>query len=184
MSQINPALPVVGADNDIWGDKANVALAALIAQGNASDTALGRLLPPAGVQAGYVLTADGIGGVAYVPLPQAVTATDVLVAQSRLVGINALGSSYTLVLSDAGKQVEYTGTTAATFTVPVNSAVAFGIGTVISLYLAGTGALTIAGAGGVTVNSPAGFRLTTQYAAASLVQRAPNVWALSGFTVV
>lgn len=183
MSQINPTLPSVGGDNDIWGGEINAALAALIAQGNASDTAIGRLLPPGGVQAGYVLTADGLGGISYTPLPQAVTATDVLVAQSRLVGINTQASSYTLALSDAGKQVEYTGSTAVTFTVPANATVAFGIGTVISLYLAGTGPLTIGGAAGVTINSPSGFRLTTQYAAASLVQRATNVWVLSGFTV-
>lgn len=186
MSQISPTLPVVGGDTGLWGGEVNAALAALISQGNASDTALSSLLPllpPAGTASGSVLTANGVGGTSYAPLPAGVTAAQVLAAQSQLVGINTLAAAYTLVLGDAGKQVEYNSASPAIFTVPANSAVAFPVGTVITFYLAGTGALTISPASGVTITSPSGFRLTTQYATASIVQRAANAWVLSGFTV-
>ena len=61
------------------------------------------------------------------------------------------GTTYTLVLTDAGKQVTLTNASAVTVTVPLNSSVAFTIGTRIYLLNLGAGIVTIAGAGGVTV---------------------------------
>jgi hypothetical protein len=103
---------------------------------------------------------------------------------SKLIGVSTKTAAYTFALADAGTQVEYNvASTAGTFTIPLNSAVAFPVGTVINVCNINTGALTIAATSGVTLVSPAGYRLTTQWATAALVQRATNVWVLSGMTV-
>lgn len=116
---------------------------------------------------------------------QIATTAYVDAADRKLQAISTKTAAYTFVLADAGTQVEYNvAGTAATFTIPLNATVAFPVGTVINLCNINTGALTIAITSGGTLVSPAGFRLTTQYATASLVQRAANVWVLSGFTVV
>lgn len=63
------------------------------------------------------------------------------------------GTSYTLVLTDAGKQVTMSNASANTLTIPLNSSVAFTIGTRIWVINLGAGVMTLAAAGGVTVNS-------------------------------
>jgi len=98
------------------------------------------------------------------------------------VAINAqTGTSYTLVLADAGKLVTCTNAAAITLTVPPNSSVAFDTGTTIALVQGGAGTVTFSPGSGVTINSR-GSALDTagQYAAASLIKTATNTWILSG----
>ncbi len=91
------------------------------------------------------------------------------------------GTSYTLVLGDAGKTILCTNASAVTLTVPTNASVAFPVGTVVSLYQMGAGQVTVAGAGGVTLNSRGGALKTAgQYAPAALLKTATDVWVLSG----
>ena len=94
--------------------------------------------------------------------------------------INTQASSYTLVLTDSGKQVEMSG--GGTLTVPLNSSVAFPVGTSILAVQTGATQVTVAGAVGVTVNSSNGLKLVGQWSAALLVKRAENTWLLSGDT--
>ena len=54
--------------------------------------------------------------------------------------------SYTLVLADAGKVIENTGTSALTITVPSNASVPYPIGTTIELLNYSTGSIVLAGA--------------------------------------
>lgn len=90
-------------------------------------------------------------------------------------------SSYTFVLGDGGTLVEYSSSSAGTFTVPPNSSVAFPIGTSISVRQYGTGLLTIAAGAGVTVDSSGGaLKMGGQYTEATLTRRATNEWVLSG----
>lgn len=121
-----------------------------------------------------VLTTADIGGLTAL----------LLTAQTTLAGINTQTGNYTLVLGDAGDLIQANSASALAFTVPQNSSVAFPVGTVINFANVNTGALTITPGTGTTINSPAGFRITTQYAQASLVKTATNTWLLSGNTVV
>jgi hypothetical protein len=90
------------------------------------------------------------------------------------------GTTYTLVLGDAGKLVELSNASAITLTVPTNASVAFPIGTQINLLQTNTGQVTVAGAGGVTVNGAPGLKLTDRWSAATLIKRATDTWVLTG----
>jgi hypothetical protein len=97
------------------------------------------------------------------------------------VTINPQTASYTLVLGDAGKQVEILVTsTANTLTVPPNSSVAFPVGTVLLVVQTGTGQTTITPGAGVTINSTPGLKLRTQWSSAMLVKRATDTWFAAG----
>ncbi len=95
------------------------------------------------------------------------------------------GTSYTLVLGDAGKVVEGTNSSANTITIPLNASVAFPIGTQITVLQAGTGQTSINVTSGVTLN--AGLQGTTnvaklraQWSAAVLIKRSTDTWVASG----
>jgi hypothetical protein len=91
------------------------------------------------------------------------------------------GTTYTLVLSDAGKVIECSNAGAITLTVPTNASVAFPVGTVIEVWQAGAGQVTVAAAGGVTLRSPGGLVSTrVQYSALSLRKQATDTWVISG----
>jgi hypothetical protein len=90
------------------------------------------------------------------------------------------GTTYTLVLADAGKFVTLNNAAAIALTVPLESSVNYAIGTSIDLVQLGAGQVTVAGAGGVTVNATPGLKLRAQYSAATLVKTASNTWVLVG----
>lgn len=91
------------------------------------------------------------------------------------------GTTYTLALTDAGDVVTLTNGSAITLTVPLNSSVAFPIGTQVTLAQMGAGQVTVAGAVGVTVYSADSFlKLRTQYSSGTLIKTATNTWLLIG----
>jgi collagen type VII alpha len=95
------------------------------------------------------------------------------------------GTTYTLILADAGKNVEMNNASANTLTVPPNSSVAYPIGTQITVIQTGAGTTTIAQGSGVTVNfySPTSAATRTikgQWGAATLIKRATDTWVLIG----
>jgi len=91
------------------------------------------------------------------------------------------GTSYTLVIGDAGKLIEMNNAAANTLTVPPNSSVAFPTGTKIDIVQIGAGQTTIDAGSGVTINSKDGnLNLTGQWSAATLVKRATDTWVLIG----
>lgn len=95
--------------------------------------------------------------------------------------INAqTGTTYTLVLADAGALITLSNVSAITLTVPLNSSVAFAVGTHIDMVQTGAGQVTVAGAGGVTVNSTPTLKFRAQYSGASLVKTATDTWLLLG----
>jgi hypothetical protein len=98
------------------------------------------------------------------------------------VAINAqTGTSYTLVLADAGKLVTLDNAAAITLTVPPNSSVAFDTGTTILFSQKGAGTATFSPGSGVTLSS-AGSLLSTseQYSMVSIIKIATNTWLVSG----
>jgi hypothetical protein len=111
-------------------------------------------------------TVDGTNGVGYINAPQN--------SQS--------GSTYTLVLGDAGKSVYITSGSTATLTVPTNSSVAFATGTTILVLNNNSGNLTISGAG-VTfqlANGATGNRTVATKGMATLIKVATDTWWVSG----
>jgi hypothetical protein len=95
---------------------------------------------------------------------------------------NAAVTNYTLVLTDDGKIVEMNPAVPTTVTVPLNSSVAFPIGTRIEVLQTGTGQCTITPAVGVTINSTPGLKTRALWSLVVLTKRATNTWLLSGDT--
>jgi len=89
-------------------------------------------------------------------------------------------ANYTLVLADDGKIVELSNSSAVTLTVPLNSTVAFPIGTQITILQTGAGQVTIQPTSGVTINANPGYKLRAQWTAGTLIKRAANTWVLLG----
>lgn len=89
-------------------------------------------------------------------------------------------ASYTLVLTDQGKIVEMTSSSANNLTIPLNSSVAFPIGTSIFVLQAGTGQTTIVATAGVTINSFIGLKIIGRWSGCTLIKRDTNTWAAIG----
>jgi len=88
--------------------------------------------------------------------------------------------AYTLLLSDDGQIVEMNNVSGTTLTIPLNSSVAFPVGTQIVIIQTGAGQTTIAGAVGVTVNGTPGLKLRAQYSSCVCLKRATDTWILLG----
>lgn len=96
-------------------------------------------------------------------------------------GINPqTGTSYTLVLGDAGYTVTMANAAANVLTVPPNSSVSFPVGTQIGVMMNGAGQTSVAPGSGVTVNTIETLLLLKQGAVAVLEQTATDVWRLTG----
>ena len=94
---------------------------------------------------------------------------------------NRQTASYTLALTDRGKLVEMNVATANTLTIPLNSSIAFPIGTKIDITQYGAGQVTITATGGVTLRSFTSYiKLAGQYAACTLVKIGTNEWYAYG----
>ena len=89
------------------------------------------------------------------------------------------GTTYTLVLGDAGRMVTLNNAAAIALTIPTAAAVAFPVGTRIDILQYGAGQVTVGGS--VTIRSSGGkLKLSGQYSGATLWKRATNEWALIG----
>jgi hypothetical protein len=91
---------------------------------------------------------------------------------------NQQSSSYTLAIADSFKMIEMSA--GGTVTVPLNSSVAFPIGTAIDILQTGSSQVTLAGASGVTINATPGLKLRTQWSSATLIKRDTNTWLAMG----
>ena len=96
------------------------------------------------------------------------------------VSTNAQTASYTLVLADKNKIVEMGVGSANTLTVPLNSSVAFPVGSQINILQTGSGQTTITATGGVTINATPGLKIRAQWSYATLIKRATDTWVLVG----
>lgn len=90
------------------------------------------------------------------------------------------GTSYTLVLADAGKILELNNAADITLTIPNDSSVNHPIGTVISPEQSGAGVITVVASAGVSLNAFGGVQSAGQYALLQLRKRAANNWRLYG----
>ena len=104
-------------------------------------------------------------------------------AAPKLVAENAqTGTSYTLVLADAGKLVTMNNASANVLTIPANASVAFPIGTVINVEQLGAGVTSITAGSGVTLNgvSTGTGAISTRWSGVSLWKRNTNEWTVMG----
>ena len=85
-------------------------------------------------------------------------------------------TGYTLVLTDAGKQVTMSNAAASTLTVPPNASVAFAVGVRIQVIQLGAGAVTLTAGAGVTLSEVGNNLVLGQYGSAVLVKQATNTW--------
>jgi hypothetical protein len=92
-------------------------------------------------------------------------------------------TTYTLVLSDAGKAVERSNAAANSVTIPHSNAVPFADGTIIEITQMGVGQTSIVAATNVILRAPDGTKLAKQYTSASLRYRGNNEWLLAGNVV-
>jgi hypothetical protein len=109
-----------------------------------------------------------------------------LTGSSIYYGFNtSTGSTYTLVLTDAGKVLPISNSSANTVTVPTNASVALPTGTAVTLVQTGTGQTSVTGASGVAVYSESSkLKLRGQYAAATLLKTDTDTWVAFGNLVV
>lgn len=110
----------------------------------------------------------------------AITVTTGTVLRAPLVANLQTGTTYTLVLTDAGKVVELSNAAAITVTVPPNSSVAFPIGTVICFTQIAAGQATISPGAGVTIRTGSSSTTRAQWSELMLRKRATDEWVLSG----
>ncbi len=98
---------------------------------------------------------------------------------------NLISNSYTAILGDAAKQIYYAGAGAITVTIPANSAVAFPVGTVISVLNDASAGATIT----LAINTDtlvwipsgaSGSRTIAQYGRAVLLKVGITRWWVSG----
>ena len=103
-------------------------------------------------------------------------------ANRRGRGLNAqTGTTYTFVLTDAGKLITFNNAAAQTVTVPPNSSVAFTAGDVLNCIQKGVGQVAFAAGAGVTIRSSGSkLKLTGQYSAGSLVYEGSDIWYYFG----
>jgi hypothetical protein len=124
------------------------------------------------VTAGTGLSGGGTSGAVTVSFDYSVGNQSIESAQT---------ASYTLVLADAGKLVTISNASANNLTIPLNSSVAFPIGTRIDVIQKGAGQTTIVATGGVTINSKGGaLKLSSQYSGASLIKYGTDTWFAVG----
>ena len=95
------------------------------------------------------------------------------------------GTTYTFVLADnKNKLVTASNTSAQTYTIPLNSSVAYPDGSIINVIQINTGQVTIQGAAGVTVASTGATstapKLRARYSAASLIKVGTDSWYVVG----
>lgn len=107
--------------------------------------------------------------------------TQVDAKTTKLITANRQTASYTLVIGDADKLVEMNVATANNLTIPLNSSVAFSIGTQILIAQYGAGQTTIVPTSGVTLRSNGSkTKLNVQYSGATLIKIASDEWYLFG----
>jgi hypothetical protein len=95
--------------------------------------------------------------------------------------INTKTASYTLALSDAGETIEMNVASGNDITIPLNSSVAFPIGSVVDIIQYGEGQTTIVPDSGVTIRSKDGnLKLTGQYSGATMYKRGTDEWVAVG----
>jgi hypothetical protein len=128
-------------------------------------------LPTADGSNGDRLTTDGSGTLSW---------SAVTTGASYSIVRTQSGTTYTLVLGDAGDYIQTTSTTAVTITVPTQASVTWAADTEIYFEQNNTGQITFVGASGVTINSSETLKTFARYSVVALKRVASDMWTLTG----
>lgn len=96
------------------------------------------------------------------------------------------GTTYTFVLTDNGRLVTASNSSAQTYSIPTDASVSFPVGSQVNVLQIGTGQVTISAVtpGTTTVVSsgatPAGPKLRTRYSSATCIKTAADNWVVVG----
>lgn len=117
--------------------------------------------------------------------PTGVTGPSGATGAGGVEAVNAqVGTTYTFVLTDRDDLVTASNASAQTYTIPLNSSVAFPTGSLVNLIQIGSGQVTVQGAGGVTLNSTGATSSTpktrAQYSSITLVKAGTDTWYAIG----
>ena len=129
-------------------------------------------LPTADGTNGQVLSTNGTGTLSWATSSGGGASYSAVRTQS--------GTSYTLVLGDAGDYIQTTSTTAVSITVPNQVTVTWAADTEIYFEQNNTGQITFVGASGVTINSSETLKTFARYSVVALKRVASDVWTLTG----
>ena len=111
----------------------------------------------------------------------ATVTTNLALKVDSLTPITQKSESYTLsTLDHRDDLIEMGSSSALTLTIPLNSSIAYPVGTSLDILQTGTGQVTVAGDAGVTVNATPGLKLRTQWSSATLFKRAEDTWVVYG----
>lgn len=173
-------VPTYDADEDTWGFELNTALGGQIKPTldayataiNANETLAGAALPRAGgTMTGDQILADG-------------GPTSQFSAGFRGLPVVSIDANRTFLLTDAGKMIRLTGTTARTWTIPPVGSVGFPVGTVIVVRSVSSANLSIVRGAGVTLRADGASgdanRTVIPFGKVALVHEDTNVWTASG----
>jgi hypothetical protein len=140
--------------------------------------------PPGSLEVGSTIDLDGndITGTGNIDITGTIEANGVPVAY-RDVTINAqTGTTYTLALTDGGREVTMDNGSSNTVTIPAEASIAFPVGTRVIVRQIGSGVTTVDGDTGVTVNgvSGGGAAILARYQGVSLLKVGSDTWIMSG----
>jgi hypothetical protein len=107
-------------------------------------------------------------------------ATTAYVQTATRVAVNTQTTSYTLVIGDEGKMIEFNSASNLTLTIPANSSVAFPVGTQILISRYGTGTVQVLITTDTLRSASSNRFLASQYSGATLVKRTSTEWYLFG----
>ena len=94
---------------------------------------------------------------------------------------NTQSATYTLVLADQNKMIEINNASANQITIPLNSVVAFPIGTQILVIQLGAGQTSIGKSVGVNLYAEGNkLKLVGQYAMATIIKKSADLWYVAG----
>ena len=94
---------------------------------------------------------------------------------------NTQSATYTLALTDQNKMVEINNGSANEIIIPLNSAVAFPIGTQILVAQLGTGQTSIGKSFGVNLYAEGNkLKIVGQYGIATLIKKSTDLWYVAG----
>jgi hypothetical protein len=118
-------------------------------------------------------------------LQAAIDAKATLISPSLSYAINSqTGTTYTAVLTDAGKIITCNNGSAITFTIPPNSSVAYPTGSSLTIISIGAGLTTFAQGSGVTITSvgasAAAPIMRAQHSSATAIKIATDSWVVIG----
>lgn len=128
-------------------------------------------LPLADGLANQAIITDGSGNLDWLDVPN---------FPQFMTGSTTASTSYTLSLSDAGRMIIATASSAVTVTVPTAASVGFEQDVEISFMQKGTGQITIAGASGVNIRTTQTLKTSGQYAVIAIKKIDTDEWVCVG----